>query len=431
MTESLVDYKRIEAADEYIALAALLNGVPGIGDLIPATALADPFCRQAFEAYRKSHSHNEAIDLARLAGAMGGGTAARDLAGVGLEYRAEEDHALSIVKLICRRHEGAKLAAELENNLSFLRYGYESDDAAARCRDALEQYNAAISGNDGGTSIADILRETGDMLLVDRRNSGRPFNIPTLDQKIGGLHGGEMLVIGARLKKGKTALAQTIAVEADLPTVIFSLEMSKREYLRNLVCVLGHIPSDELHDRLNEVDTAKEELRRRPIDIIDTPALTASEIAAACYARRGVKLVIVDHAQIIGRMRGADSFRESVAENVKAMKVLAKRLDAAVVLCSQIGRGGDEKPSVKDLAESDELGRSADHIMILDWDEDKAEPETRYSRPPVEATIKLTSRHMPSSSFSLDFHRSQRRFDEVRLPLTIVGGRSNNLQETF
>lgn len=211
MTESLAEYKSLEASDEYITLAALLNGIPGIGDLIPAAALSDPFCRQAFEAYRKSHKQGETADLAKLAGAMGGGTATRDLIGVGIDYRAPDEQALSIAKLICRRHEGAKLATELESSLSYLRYGYEADDAAMRCRDALEQYHAAISGNDGGTSIAEILRETGDKLLVDRRSGGHPFNIPTLDDKVGGLHPGELIVLGARLKKGKTALAETIA----------------------------------------------------------------------------------------------------------------------------------------------------------------------------------------------------------------------------
>jgi replicative DNA helicase len=380
--------------------------------LVPVEALSDPFCRQAVKMYRESHSRDEPVDLARLAFAMGGGAAMRDLMDVGLNFQADEEHALSLARLIRRRHEGAKLATELETNVSYLRYGFEADDAAERCRAALDRFYESMAGNDDATTIDAILREQGDRLFVNRRDGGHPFNIPTLDAKIGGLHGGEMIVVAARLKKGKSSLQLSLAVEADLPTCIFSLEMTKRECLRNLVCIYGHIPTDAILDYRMEVDGAKNELRRRPIYIFDRPNITAAEVAAACYLRRDVKLLIVDYAQIMGRVRGTESSRESLVENVKMLKTLAKRLDATVILGSQIGRGGDEKPTVKDLAESDELGRSADHILVFDWDDDNPPSETKWDRAPVRVTMRLTSRHMPSGTFPMAFHRSQRRFGE-------------------
>lgn len=402
-------------ADEYHVLAALVNGVPEIGELVPSEALIDPFCKAVFEQYRKTHGHGEATDLARLVAALGGGIASTRLVRIGIDYDAMPEHAISMAKQIRRRHEGVALSNILAANARNIRSGFEAEGAVERCREAVERYYAAVSGDDNATSIDAILREHGDQLFLDRQRGGVPFNIPTLDAKIGGLHEGELLVVAARPKRGKSSLILSIVAAANVPACVFSLEMTRRECVKNLVCIQGRIPSDALLDFRVEVEKATAELRSRPVHIFDQPQMTAAEIAGACYSRSGTRLVAVDYAQIMGKTAGAESARESLVENVKSLKTLAKRLSATVILGSQIGRGGDEKPTAKDLAESDELLRSADHVLVFDWDDAEPVPETKWERHPVRVTVRLTSRHMPSGTFPLAFHRSQRRFGEVTL----------------
>ena len=283
MPDNLTEFKTGNnlVADECTMLSAMLAGAVEIAELVPAEAITDPFCRQTIEAYRRSHKRGEAVDLARLAAAMGGGAA------------------------------------------------------------------------------------TQDILYIR--------------------------------------------------TAIFSLEMTTIEFLKMLVCIHGRIPSDEIRDRLDDVDAAKEALRRRHIDLIDTSGLTVDEIAAACYARRGVRLIIIDYLQILAKMRGAESARESLVESIKSLKVLAKRLNATVIAGSQIARTGDERPSTRDLAESDEILRSSDSVLVMKWKDDDPQSETRWNRAPVEVEISLTHRHGPSAKFPLAFFRSQRRFGELGL----------------
>ncbi|MCD8141151.1 MAG: AAA family ATPase [Planctomycetaceae bacterium] len=415
MLESLMDFQTGDELkeDEYTMLTAFLNGAVEIAGLVPAVAVSDVFCRQAFEAYHRSHKRGESVDTVRLAAAMDGGKAHSNLLLVRDSLRADPATGLSIARMLRQRHEGAILAGELEANVSMLRYGFETQEAAARCQKALEQFQQAVGGREQETDIDSILRDHGDMILMSREEGGLPFNIPSLDKFLGGNHPGELITVAARPKRGKTSLLASLVEAANLRTVIFSLEMTALEFLKMLVCIHGRIPSDELRDRLHDVDAAKESLRRRKIDIVDTSGLTVDEISAACYARRGVQLIIVDYLQIIGRMRGAESARDSLVESIKSLKVLAKRLNATIITGSQIARTGDDKPSARDLAESDEILRSSDAVLVMKWKDDEPPAENRWQRAPIEVEISLTQRHGPSAKFPLAFHRSQRRFGEL------------------
>lgn len=417
MPDSLTDFRTGDelTADECTMLSAMLAGAVEIAELVPVKAITDPFCRQTIEAYHRSHKRGEVVDLAKLAAAMGGGTATQDILYVRNSYQAHPDDGLAIARMLRQRHAGAILAGELELNISHLRYGYEASEAAARCQGALEAFQNAVGGREEQTDVDSILRLHGDRILQNRADSGLPFNISSLDQKIGGLHPGELITVAARPKKGKTSLLASIVEAANIRTVIFSLEMTAIEFLKMLVCIHGRIPSDEIRDRLDDVDAAKESLRRRHIDLIDTSGLTVDEIAAACYARRGVRLIVVDYLQILAKMRGAESARESLVESIKSLKVLAKRLNATVIAGSQIARTGDEKPSARDLAESDEILRSSDSVLVMKWKDDDPQSETKWNRAPVEVEVSLTHRHGPSAKFPLAFFRSQRRFGELGL----------------
>lgn len=415
MSESLKEYQDNDdrALDECSMVSALLDGVVEIADIVPAKALTDMFCRLAFETYLRTHKKGEAVDVARLAQAMGGGTMLGDLLKIRQVHHVYAEDALSIARSFRQRHEGTILAAELETNIPYLRYGYDTAAAAVRCQSALDLYRDAIVGQSHETGIDAILHQHGDRILTSRQDGGIPFGIPVLDKHVGGLHLGELLVFAARPKKGKTSLLASVIEAANVDTLIFSLEMTALEFLKMLICIHGRIPADDIRERLPDVDAAKESLRRRPIEIIDTPGLNVDDIATACYARRGVQLIVIDYLQILGKVRGAESSRESLVESVKSLKTLAKRLEVTVIAGSQIGRDGDDKPTAKHLAESDEILRSADAVLVMDWKSEDTTPETKWSRPPVDVDIALTQRHGPGAKFPLAFYRSQRRFAEI------------------
>ncbi|MDR1536331.1 MAG: AAA family ATPase [Planctomycetota bacterium] len=284
-------------------------------------------------------------------------------------------------------------------------------DAANKIEGHIKRFRQNTVGNDSGHSIAEILDSQGDRIFESRR--GLSTGLPSIDKYVGGLCPGDLLVIGARPKKGKTSIMTTIAVLANVPALFFSLEMTALEIVRKLICIAGRIPGRELFNHRGEADAIKAELRERPLRIIDTPGLNAVDIAARSYSIPNLKLIVVDYAQILGRLPGAKDSRESLVESVKGLKVLAKRLNCAVIVGSQLNRESEGKVTPAGLAESDELLRSADCVLLLDWKFEDAPPETPFVQTPVEVEVQSVCRHNCGGKFPLLFYRGQGRFGEM------------------
>lgn len=413
MSDSLREFKTAEetAADELILVAAMLRGVTEVAEIVRPEMLCDPYCRAFFEIYGKSHKRGESVDFGRMAQALGGEGRGRELVDIRHSSPVSPEEAISLAKQLLQRHAGAVAANAIETELSFIRYGFEGAEAMARVAKTAEAYQKTISGGTEDASVSGILDRYGDRIF-DSRN-GAMFGIPSLEKRTDGLVEGDLIIAGARPKMGKTSLMATIAALANVPAAIFSLEMTRLEMVRKLICIAGGIPGREMSRRLDEVDEVKAELRRRRLFIIDAPGLTVPEIASHCYAMPGLKLVVVDYAQLLGRLPGTKDSRESLAESVKALKGLAKKLRLTVLLGSQLNREGDGKAMSRTLAESDELLRSADSVLLLDWKKENAPPETEWQQSPVEVSVTAICRHGPGGTFPLWFFRGQGRFAEM------------------
>lgn len=405
----------VETADRtdlepMVAVSGLLSGVVEVGEILTGPEILDQGYRKIVEAYHRTHKRGEAVDMARLAEALRGSVL--DLQGLAA-YGAKPEEAIGAARQLRLRHTRQTVGASLRGAADRLIYGNEAD-APGALADARKSLDAAEHGAETkGSSIQEILRVDADSIIAGRAERGASCGMASLDHLIGGLHPGELWIVGARPKYGKTSLLTSIAMGANLPAVVFSLEMTRREITRLMVCTLGRIPRDETRLQESNMVKAMGELHKRRLDIIDTPAFTVADIAAECCARRWAKLIFVDYAQILGRIRGTDSGRESLAESVKALKNLAKRQGATVILGSQVNRLGDEKPHTRDLAESDELLRSADAVLLLDWNMETTPPETRFNRSPVQVAVKITQRQGSGGAADLLFHRSQGRFSDA------------------
>lgn len=410
--DSLNEFKTADelADDENVLVAAMLHGIVEVAEIVrPAAMLHNLACRAFFVAYHASHKPGERINLALMAQRLGGGDGrVQEFLDIKSERPVSAEDALSLAKSIRQRHAGAIAASEIENELALVRYGFDGPEAMSRIVKAADVYQKAVCGDVDDASIDGILDRYGDRIFESRR--GTPSGIPELDKRIDGLVPGDLVIIAARPKVGKSSLMATVAAKADIPTAIFSLEMSSLEYLRKMICITGRIPAAELAKHLDLVDAIKQEFRERNLFIWDTPQMTVPEIASRCYSVPGLRLVVVDYAQLFGHFPNTKDGRESLAESVKAVKSLAKKLGATVLLGSQVNREGDAKATSKTLAESDELLRSADSVLILDWKREEEQPETTWNRAPVEISVSATCRHGSGGKFPLHFYRSQSRF---------------------
>jgi replicative DNA helicase len=186
---------------------------------------------------------------------------------------------------------------------------------------------------------------------------------------------------------GKTALALGIAahaaMEAQVPVLYFSLEMSHAELTQRLLCSEARVDSSRVRNgKLVESDWPKishaiGRLGEAPLYIDDNPNLTVMEVRAKARrlkSRLGqLGVVIVDYLQLMSGRSHAENRQVEVSEISRGLKILARELECPVIALSQLSRGlemrSDKRPMLADLRESGSLEQDADVVMFLYRDE--------------------------------------------------------------
>jgi replicative DNA helicase len=159
--------------------------------------------------------------------------------------------------------------------------------------------------------------------------------------------------------------ARHAAVRGQVPTVVFSLEMSKTELVQRLMCAECSVDMQRLRTgRMEESDWTRltrslGKLAEAPLFIDDSASVTMMEIRAKCRRlkqRHGLGLVIVDYLQLMQPAKRFDNRQQEVSEISRSLKLLAKELEVPVVAISQLSRQpesrSDRRPLLSDLRES-------------------------------------------------------------------------------
>ena len=169
---------------------------------------------------------------------------------------------------------------------------------------------------------------------------------------------------------GKTSfalgMAAHAAVEARVPTLVFSLEMSHDELTQRLLVSEARVDASRIRNgRLADSDWPKisqaiARLGDAPLFIDDNPNLTVMEMRAK--ARRlkaregGLGLIIVDYLQLMSGRATAENRQIEVSSISRGLKILARELEVPVVALSQLSRNlemrADKRPQLADLRES-------------------------------------------------------------------------------
>ena len=218
------------------------------------------------------------------------------------------------------------------------------------------------------------------------RVTGLTTSFPKLDEMLGGLQKGDMIVLAARPAMGKSALALNIAehIAADnhLPVAFFSLEMSRQQLAQRLLCSYGKIDSQKLRrGSLNaqehrDLAQAAQELEPAPLFIDDSPTLSVLQLRAKARRlklKQDVQCVIVDYLQLLapsaGSSRRSENRQQEIAEMSRGIKALARELDIPVIAISQLNRAPEQRekgtPRMSDLRESGAIEQDADVVLLL------------------------------------------------------------------
>jgi replicative DNA helicase len=225
--------------------------------------------------------------------------------------------------------------------------------------------------------------------LVERRLHPTPepeegrLSLPwhAVTHATGGLRPGQLIVLAARPKVGKSALALAIALHAATvaPVLFASLEMTRVEVAERVVSILGSVHADAAagkrlptHDEIDALMSARSLAEKLPVDVVDASAQTLTTIRAAARrmrARGGLSLIVVDYLQLMGsELTGRETTRErEVAVLARGLKTLAKEMGCPVLCLSQLNRGGDElaAPTLRNLRESGAIEQDANAVWFL------------------------------------------------------------------
>lgn len=272
--------------------------------------------------------------------------------------------------------------------------GYSLPDDVEAALDTAESlvYNLAQNRNesslaevrnllDGAMTRLEQLYEAGSAI------TGTPTGYVDLDELLSGLQPSALVVVGARPAMGKTAfalgMAAHAAINARLPVLVFSLEMSHVELVQRLLSSEARVDASKMRNgRLTEPDWEKITRAMTPLGeseiwIDDNPNVTVIEIkskARKLKAQKGkLGLIVVDYVQLMTGRTGAENRQVEVAEISRGLKILARELETPVIALAQLNRGleqrADKRPMLSDLRESGSLEQDADVVLFLYRDE--------------------------------------------------------------
>jgi replicative DNA helicase len=216
-------------------------------------------------------------------------------------------------------------------------------------------------------------------------------------------------------------MASHAAVEARVPTLVFSLEMGCDEITNRLLVSEARVDAGRMRNgRLHEPDWPKisnavARLGDAPLFIDDNPNTTVMEIRAK--ARRlkarngGLGLIIVDYLQLMSGAGSAENRQLEVSSISRGLKILARELEVPVVALSQLSRQlemrADKRPTLADLRESGSLEQDADVVMFL-YRDDLYNPESADRG--VAEVIVAKHRNGPTGKVQLSFLEQYTKF---------------------
>jgi replicative DNA helicase len=383
-----------------------------LSDNLQARCFYEPFHQRLFQAVETHVRKGQLAEPILLADEFKNDPAFQELGG--LRYLADlvdrappaanaGDYARVIFDLSLRRELiriGGDIATAAQGG------GGDEKRAARDQIEAAEQqlYSLAESGaaSSGFVSFGDALRGAVEMTAEaysrDGGMSGVATDLIDLDQKIGGLHPSDLVVLAGRPSMGKTALATNIAFniakkyayeiqpDGTKKTVqggvvaFYSLEMSAEQLALRMLADASGVSGDRL--RKGEIDAsefgrvrdAAMELQEAPLYIDATGGISIAKLTAR--ARRlkrqvGLDLVVVDYLQLVtGSDLGANANRvQEVSQITMGLKALAKELACPVIALSQLSRQvearDDKRPQLSDLRESGSIEQDADMVWFV------------------------------------------------------------------
>ncbi|MGF1606166.1 MAG: replicative DNA helicase [Rhodothalassiaceae bacterium] len=469
-------------AEQALLGAMLVNNEAAqqVQGLIEPEHFFEPVHGRIFEAIIKLIDRNQVADPIKLApffeqdetlAPVGGAQYLVRLASAAATILNARDYAQAIYDLAVRRQ-----LIGIGQDVVLTAYDAPIDEPALDQVEAAEQrlFDLADKGRSDSRAVTFASAMARAIENIEKaykdpdKLSGITTGLAGLNNKLGGLHPSDLIILAGRPAMGKTALATNIAFNAALRRAddeergedvsrskgaavgFFSLEMSADQLAARILADRSGVSSEEMRrgrinqQQFDEIARAAMEMERVKLFIDDTPALTIAGLRTR--ARRlkrlhDVGLVVIDYLQLLrgtGRGTSGESRVQEISEITRGLKSLAKELDVPVLALSQLSRlveqRENKRPMLSDLRESGSIEQDADMVLFVFREEYYKEKD--QPAPGTEAHLKWQEemealrekaevivgkqRHGPTGTVQLRFERERTRFldptDEDHLP---------------
>lgn len=280
--------------------------------------------------------------------------------------------AAELTELISGRGDIATAMDKAQNKLQSISEGVKTDEPRSITAIIQDHFNTLEHRMEGGKRAISTGLDDLDTLLN------------------GGWYRGQVIVQAGRPSHGKTALSMHHALSAaqlGYGVLYLSMEMVSSELADRAIASIGRVSLGKLltakltDDDWSGVTVATGRLQDMPLHVMDKSGLNFFQVAT--YARRhkrqhGLDVLVVDYLQL---MAGADTEKRhaQIEDITRNLKALAKELDVAILLLSQLSRKTEEsrKPKLSHLRDSGSIEQDAD-VVIFIHREEVDNPETDW-----------------------------------------------------
>jgi replicative DNA helicase len=345
----------------------------------------------------------------------------------GLPRAVNIEHYAQIVK------EKATLRRLIQISNEIMMRSYQSEETAVDLLGTVEKaiFELASQQFRGGFMAIDPLVSVVYKQIEEVANrktlvTGVETGFTDLDKMTAGFQPSDLIIVAARPSLGKTSLclniAQHVAIKKRQVVGIFSLEMSREQLVKRLLCAEAEIDSQKINTGyLNKEDWAKlgraaGALSQTRVFIDDSASISVTEVRSKTRRLKqehGLDLVIVDYLQLMtGSSQRVENRTQEISQISRGLKAVAKELHLPVVAISQLSRAvearrGDHRPQLSDLRESGSIEQDADVVLFIYREEIHNPTEENAG---IAELIVGKQRNGPTGSFQLAFLKQYTKF---------------------
>lgn len=210
----------------------------------------------------------------------------------------------------------------------------------------------------------------------DEASIGWPTGFRSLDRELV-YSPGDMWLIAAATGIGKSTFLQSLESRAKVPTIFFSVEMSRQQLLDRAMAASvgvnswklrrGNLDSDEYAQVMREIDELEKTEDHMLVDNAGLTTASLESILRIARVRFGIRIAYLDYIQRLADRGESEYARVTAISN--AVSRIARQTGVCIVSAVQVSRKGDrdngDPPRKSELRDSGYLEQDAAVILAL------------------------------------------------------------------